>query len=157
LTADGAQRGRIYSAAFLAMTWNVTRGAVPASISAAILRTLRTAGGEERRPSFAQLGFTGAYHWDGGRSSAPAEGKIEDYRAHVGRFTDCEGRFAHAFSSGGGHVTFDGITFRHSPATRQGLFDSSGNVFQHCRAEYCNAGTFIKGDSSNNTIQDSVS
>jgi hypothetical protein len=156
LDADGS-----YTAPFPAMTWNVTleERATGKHFRCYPLRTLEEL--QEQKSAgltFAQLGFTGAYHWDGQLLHLRLpHGKIEDYRVHVGRFTDASGRFAHAFRlDGGGHVTFDGLTFRHISGDAVGLFDSSENVFQHCRVEYCNAGLWVKGDSANNTVQDST-
>jgi len=151
----------LYTAPFPTMTWNVTleerrTGKHYRCYPVRTREELVTQVSAGR--TFADLGFTGAYHWDGKQLSLRLpQGTIDDYLVHVGRFSDAEGRFANGLiGTGSDHVTIDGIAFRHISGNAIGLQDCSENLVQNCRVEFCNAGIWVKGDSSNNTVQDTV-
>jgi parallel beta-helix repeat protein len=151
----------LYSAPASGMTWNVTveERSTAKHFRCYPLRTLdelrqQKSGGQ----TFAELGFTGAYHWDGKRLHLrlPA-GRIADYRVHVGLLPKSAGIWASALSlHGGGHLYVDGLEFRHVSGDAILLTDASECVVSDCAVEYCNAGIWVKGNSSNNTVQDST-
>lgn len=104
--------------------------------------------------TFDQLGFTGAYWCEGTRIEILTPGKpVSAYRCHVSRFT-------HGLMlEGARNVFIDGIEFRHFGQNDCGcgvnVLNSSEVVVQNCSMFYCNSGVWMKGESSNNTIQDS--
>ena len=99
--------------------------------------------------TFARLGLTGAYYWDGKRLHLRLpEGKIEDYFVHVGKHGSA------VEASDRSYVFLDGLEFRHSTDSQVKLRNASESVIQHCRFLYSSSGVLVKGDSSNNTVQD---
>jgi len=149
----------IFSAPSASMTWNVTleERSTGKRYRCYPLRTLEELAQQKSAGmTFEQLGFTGAYFWDGKSLHLRLpKGKIEDYLVHVGRFTDAEGRFVNAIMAKGcDHVVIDGLEFQYVSGNAVGLQDSSEVLIQNCTVSYCNAGVWVKGNSSNNTIQD---
>ena len=152
----------VYSAPFTGRTWNVVMRArdsgeyfrlYPLKTKEEILSG--TSRFRDKDLTFEQLGFTGAYHCDGERIFVVTPGgDISDYEVHVSRFTQA------VFLEGVSHYVFDGIEFRHygrgDYGAAIGLLDSSENLVRNSRFLYCNTGVWIKGASSNNTIEDSV-
>lgn len=144
----------IYASPIREMTWNVTleETATGKHYRCYPLRTMKElTSGVSAGKTFEQLGFTGAYHFDGKLLHLRLpKGAIEDYRVHAA--TPRSGVVAQGCS----HLFFDGIEFRYIGDCAAKLLDTSETVFQNCRVLYANAGIWVKGDSSNNTIQDSV-
>jgi len=99
--------------------------------------------------SFERIGLTGAYHHDGENLHLRTPGRqIEDYLVHVSRHD-------HAIVADGSHYVYvDGIEIRYTTRGAIHMNDSSEWLIQHVRVLYCNEGVHIKGDSSNNTLQD---
>jgi hypothetical protein len=143
----------IYSTALDAMSWNICLEdrRTGKHYRSYPLRTRRElADRQSAGMSFERLGFTGAYHHDGELLHLRLpEGTIDDYRVHVSRHD-------HAIVADGcDHVFIDGIEIRSTTHGAISMNDSSEWLIQHLRVLYCNEGVHIKGDSSNNTIQDS--
>jgi hypothetical protein len=143
----------VYSASLAEMSWNVTLEdrETGKHYRAYPLRTREELmGGESAGMSFDRLGFTGVYHHDGGAIHIRVpQAKVDDYEVHVARF-------AHAIVVESCNSVFiEGIEIRYSSGSAIHLDDTSDCLLQHLRVLYCNEGVHIKGDSSNNTIQDS--
>ncbi len=143
----------IYSAPIKEMTWNVTvedkkTGKHYRSYPLRTLEELRT--GISAGKTFQQLGFTGAYHFDGKLLHLRLpKGVMDDYYVHASKPT------SGVLAQGCNHLLFDGIEFRYFGDCAAKLIDTSESLFQNCRVLYSNAGIWVKGDSSNNTVQDS--
>ena len=160
LLTDGwtSESPGIYMHAFAGSTWNVTAEdkATGKYYRLYPLRTMRElADRKSDGKTFDELGFTGAYHCDGERIHVVLpKGEIGDYRVHVARYT------TGIVLTGLKHVFVDGIQFYHFGNGECGcavmLHDSCENVIQNCKVNYCNSGVWVKGDSSNNTIQNSL-
>lgn len=153
-TADG----RIYSAAFEGLTWNVTMQERKTDKYYRLfpLETKEEiTSGRSDGKSFEQLGFTGAYHCDGEKIHIVTPGgDISEYKVFVSRVTEA------VTLSGKDNMLFDGLEFRHFG---QGIWgkailmeDSSWNLVQNCRFFYCNTGVWVQWDSNRNTVQDSL-
>jgi hypothetical protein len=145
--ADG-----IYSTPLAEMSWNVS---VEHKQTGAYYRCYPMRTREElvtqqsAGKSFARLGLTGAYHWDGKLLHLLLpEGKIEDYRVHVGKYGSA------LEATGCSYLFVDGLEFRHSTDSQIKLRDTAESLVQRCRFLYSSSGVLVKGDSSNNTVQD---
>ena len=120
------------------------------------LRTLKELEGRmSAGKTFEQLGFTGAYHCDGNEIHAETPGKdIAEYRCCVSRFT------RGVVLEGKSHVSIDGIEFRHFGQGDYGsainILNSSSVLVSKCKVYYCNSGVWVKGNSSLDTVQDSI-
>jgi hypothetical protein len=152
------QRGNAdtWSAAFEGNTWAVT---AEHKVSGKFyrlypLRMLEDlASRQSAGKTFEQLGFTGAYHCDGKRIHVVTPGgSSADYRFHVSlrtRALDLEDA---------AHVFIDGVDFRHygrrGYGAAIGVLNSPECVVQNCRVLYANSGVWLKGASSNVTVQD---
>ncbi len=155
-------QGTVYSAPFSGMTWNVTMEEKATGEffrlyplrSKSEIESGRSRYGQEEL-TFEQLGFTGAYHCDGDNIHIVTPGGgISDYRVYASRFTYA------VHLQGVSHYAFDGIEFRHygkgDYGRAIGLFDSDENLIRNCSFLYSNSGVWLKGDSSNNTIEHSL-
>ncbi len=146
-----------YSAPFEGQTWNVS---VEEKGTGKCFRLYPLRTKEEllvRRSAdktFDELGFTGAYHCDGKTIFIvlPRD-PIKRYLIHVARETQgviLENR---------DFVSLSGLTFIHYGKDEYGcavaMRDSSECLIDNCSSLYCNTGVWIKGESSNNTVQDS--
>lgn len=120
------------------------------------LRTMaELTGRKSANKTFKQLGFTGAFYCDGKRIHVVTPGgDIADYRVHVANHT------IGLQVTGTSSVAIQGLEFRHFGKNEYGcainLLDSSQVLIQKCEVYYTNSGVWIKGQSNNNTIQDSL-
>lgn len=147
-----------FAAPFGGSTWNVT--AVDRTSGKCYrLYPLETmaelSGRRSAKKTFDQLGFTGAYHCDGKLLHiVPPMGDVGQYRVYASRYTQGIN------VSNKTDIWIDGIEFRNLGQGECGsavnILDSSSVTIQNCRMLYCNTGVWVKGNSSNNTIQDSI-
>jgi len=149
----GAAGDGIYSTPLGEMSWNISleeRGTGKHYRSYPLRTREELTSGQSAGMSFERLGFTGAYYHDGETLHLRVpQGAIDDYLVHVSRYD-------HAIVADRSDSVFiDGIEMRYTTRGAVNLKDSSEWLLQHLRVLYCNEGVHIKGDSSNNTIQDS--